>query len=111
MSQHYLSNCKTIEELKIIGRKIGYIKINTEIGQLSYSIKEYNGGVLFYNLRYHPENKKSHKIIFYNVVPSYMTLYAKIIREHNENLIREYFDKKIEDFNIKISNYGGWGWQ
>ena len=111
MSQYYLSNCKSIDELKISGIKIGYIKINTEIGQLSYSIKLCDGGLWFYNLRYHPENKKSHKIIFYNVVPKYITLYGKIIREHNECLIREYFDKKIDDFNVKISNYGGWSWK
>jgi hypothetical protein len=108
MSIHNLTNCKTIDELKIRGKKIGYIKINTEIGQLSYSIKEYDGGLLFYNLRYHPENIKRHQIIFYNVVPKFMTMYANVIREHNENLIEEYFDKKIDEFNIKISNYGGW---
>lgn len=111
MSHHILSNCKQFNELKNNGKKIGYIKINSEDGQLSYSIKECEGGILFYNLRYHPENKKTHKIIFYNVVPNYMTIYAKIIREHNENLIEEYFNKKINEFNIKISNYGGWGWK
>lgn len=99
---------KSIDVLKNMGKKIGYIKINTEIGQLSYSIKEYDGGLLFYNLRYHPENIKSHKIIFYNVVPRYMTMYANVIHEHNTNLIEEYFDKKINEFNVKISNYGGW---
>lgn len=108
MSQYNNSNCKTIEELKNTGKKIGYIKINSEIGQLSYSIKECDGGVLFYNLRYHPENIKSHKIIFHNIIPNYMALYGKLIHEYNETLIEKYFGKKINDFKTKISNYGGW---
>lgn len=101
-----MSNCKIIEEIRNNGKKIGYIKINCEKGQLSYSIKEFEGGVLFYNLRFHPENIKSHRIIFYNVSSNYMTIYAKVIRENNENLVKQYFDKKINDFKVKISNYG-----
>lgn len=96
------------DDLKRFGLKIGYIKINCELGQLSYSIKECKGGVLFYNLRHHPENIKTHKIIFYNVVPNYMTIYGKQIREYTECLIKQYFDKNIEQFKVKLSNYGGW---
>lgn len=92
------------------GFKIGYIKINCELGQLSYSIKYCDGGILFYNLRYHPENIKSHRIIYYNVVPSYMSEIGNLIREHNIGLIEEYWGKKITEFKTKISNYGGWGW-
>lgn len=102
-----MSNLNLIE-LKRYGLKIGYIKINCKLGQLSYSIKECDNGLLFYNLRYHPENIKTHKIIFYNVVPNYMTMYNKQIRDYNESLIKEYFDKNIDEFKTKLSNYGGW---
>lgn len=106
-----MSNFKSIDYIKHNGKKIGYIKINSEKGQLSYSIKEFDRGVMFYNLRYHPENIKPYRIIFHNVVHNYMNIYANVIREYNENLIEKYFNKKINDFHHKINNYGGWGWR
>lgn len=97
-----MSECKTLTK----GKKIGYIKINCDKGQVSYSVRENDGSIIFFNLRYHSENIKPHNIIFYNVIPNYMTKYSKVIREYNEDLVQKYFDKNIDEFIVKISNYG-----
>lgn len=99
--------CLNQNELYKKGTKIGYIKINSRFGQLSYSVKEYIGGLWFYNLRYHPENIKNKSIIFYNVVPEFMTTYGNVIEEYNFGLIEKYWKSNGEDFKVHIRSYGG----
>lgn len=106
MSDCKMMNSKNDNGLIKQSKKFGYIKINCDKGQVSYSIREIDGTIVFFNLRYHSENIKPHNIIFYNVIGNYMTKYSKAIREYNEDLVQKYFDKNIDEFIVKISNYG-----
>lgn len=110
MSDCKMMNSKNDNGLIKQSKKFGYIKINCDKGQVSYSVRENErnspGTIVFFNLRHHPENIKPHNIIFYNVIGNYMTKYSKAIREYNEDLVQNYFDKNIDEFIVKISNYG-----
>lgn len=87
--------------------KLGYFKANSIKGQFAFTVTITNEALCFKNFRYHPENIKTHNIIYCNVDQKKYSLYSKSVMEYISNYIEQYFNLTIDDFKVKISRLMG----
>lgn len=102
-------------ELKTKMSKIGYIKINSVNGQITFSVFEVNGGGLytealppqrqglfFKKPNIHKDRIKPSNIIHLNVDNELFLEYSPQIKQHIDMLIRMYLDLSITDFTLAM---------
>lgn len=88
--------------------KLGYFKVNSIKGQFAFTVTINNDGLYFKNFKYHPENIKTHNIIYCNVDQKKFMLYSKSIMDYISNYIESYFKLNIDSFKVKISKLMGY---
>lgn len=86
----------------ILGRsKIGYIKINSVNGQVTFSVFEVAGGLIFKKPNIHLDRTKPSNIIHLNVDNELFIEYSPQIKQHIDMLIRMYLDFELSS---QVSN-------
>lgn len=91
-------------ELKTKMSKIGYIKINSVNGQITFSVFEVNGGGLFFKKpNIHLDRIKPSNIIHLNVDNDLFLEYSPQIKQHIDMLIRMYLDLSTDSLNPKAT--------
>lgn len=86
-------------------QKIGYIKINSTLGQITFSAYEKFGGILYKRPNIHKKNIKSHNIIHLNVKTDLFMKYSNQIKQHISMLLRVFLDLNIDDFELILHNF------
>lgn len=113
MKSKYLRNTKLEERMnlesdfgpkKIIHRqKIGYIKINSVNGQITFSVFKVNGGGIYFKKpNKHTDRIKPSNIIHLNVDNELFLEYSPQIKQHIDMLIRMFLDLSITDFTLAM---------
>lgn len=85
--------------------KIGYIKINSPEGQITFNAFEFFGGVLFNRPNIHKENIKKNNIVHLNVKTDLFMNHSTKIKQHIRMLIKVFLDLELEDFKLILHNY------
>lgn len=85
--------------------KIGYIKINSTKGQVTFSVFEIFGGILYNKPNVHKENIKKNNIVHLNVKTDLFMNHATAIKQQIRTLIRVFLKSDIEDFKLILHNY------
>lgn len=85
--------------------KIGYIKINSTQGQLTFTVFEIFGGVLYNRPNIHKGNVKKNNIIHLNVKTDLFIDYASQIKQHIKMLIKMFLDLDIDDFELIMHKF------
>lgn len=96
-------------------KKIGYIKINSVNGQITFSVFEVNGGgiytealppqrqgLFFKKPNKHIDRIKPSNIIHLNVDNEMFLEYSPQIKQHIDMLIRMFLDLSITDFTLAM---------
>ena len=83
-------------------KKIGYIKINSVNGQVTFSVFENAGGLIFKKPNIHLDRIKPSNIIHLNVDNELFIEYSPQIKQHIDMLIRMYLDLSITDFTLAM---------
>lgn len=81
-------------------KKIGYIKINSVNGQITFCVFELENGILFNRPNVHKTNTKKNNVIHLNVNTELFIDRAKQIKQHCEMLIRVFLNLNINDFKM-----------
>lgn len=82
--------------------KIGYIKINSTKGQITFVASDIGGGILYNRPNVHRGNVKQKNVIHMNVKPDLFIDYATQIKRHIQMLTKVFFDLDINDFQLII---------
>ena len=83
--------------------KIGYIKINSVNGQITFSVFEVNGGGIYFKKpNKHIDRIKPSNIIHLNVDNEMFLEYSPQIKQHIDMLIRMFLDLHINDFTLAM---------
>lgn len=83
--------------------KIGYIKINSVNGQVTFSVFEVNGaGLIFKKPNIHLDRIKPSNIIHLNVDNEMFLEYSPQIKQHIDMLIRMFLDLHINEFTLAM---------
>lgn len=85
--------------------KIGYIKINSTQGQLTFTVFEIFGGVLYNKPNVHKGNVKKNNIIHLNVKTDIFIDHAVQIKQHMRMLIRVFLGLDIDDFELVMHKF------
>lgn len=95
--------------------KIGYIKINSTNGQITFNVYEIFGGVrseisggpavLFNRPNIHKENVKKNNIVHLNVKTDMFVDHAPQIKQHIRLLMKVFLDLEIEDFKLVMHEF------
>mgnify|MGYP003294301301 CR=1 FL=1 len=85
--------------------KIGYIKINSTQGQLTFTVFEIFGGVLYNKPNVHKGNVKKNNIIHLNVKTDMFIDHAVQIKQHMRMLIRVFLGLDIDDFELVMHKF------
>lgn len=85
--------------------KIGYIKINSTQGQLTFTVFEIFGGVLYNKPNVHKANVKKNNIIHLNVKTDIFMDHAVQIKQHMRMLIRVFLGLDIDDFELVMHKF------
>lgn len=80
--------------------KIGYIKINSTRGQITFVASDIGGGILYNRPNVHRGNVKQKNVIHMNVKPDLFIDYATQIKQHMRMLIKMFLDLDIDDFKL-----------
>lgn len=104
-------------ELKTKMSKIGYIKINSVNGQITFSVFEVNGGGIYFTEALPPQRQgglvfkkpnihkdriKPSNIIHLNVDNEMFLEYSPQIKQHIDMLIRMFLDLSITEFTLAM---------
>lgn len=81
-------------------KKIGYIKINSCKGQITFVAFDKSGAVIYNRPNIHKDNIKKNNVIHLNVYTELFIEHAKQIKQHIEMLIRMYLDLDVKDFKM-----------
>lgn len=83
--------------------KIGYIKINSVNGQITFSVFEVNGGGIYFKKpNKHIDRIKPSNIIHLNVDNEMFLEYSPQIKQHIDMLIRMFLDLHINEFTLAM---------
>lgn len=85
--------------------KIGYIKINSIKGQVTFTVFEIFGGVLYNKPNLHRENIKKNNIIHLNVKTDMFVDHASQIKQHIRMLIKVFLDLELDDFELVMHKF------
>ena len=85
--------------------KIGYIKINSTQGQLTFTVFEIFGGVLYNRPNIHKGNVKKNNVIHLNVKTDLFIEHAVQIKQHIRMLIRVFLKLDIDDFELVMHKF------
>lgn len=85
--------------------KIGYIKINSINGQVTFSVYETCGGILYNKPHIHKENIKKNNIVHLNVKSDLFMNHGSKIKQHIHLLCRMVLDLNYDDFKIILHNF------
>lgn len=85
--------------MKSIRQKIGYIKINSVNGQVTFSVFENAGGLIFKKPNIHKDRIKPSNIIHLNVDNELFLEYSPQIKQHIDMLIRMFLDLSTDSKN------------
>ena len=103
MKSKNLKNTKHEMRMKSIRQKIGYIKINSVNGQITFSVFEVNGGGIYFKKpNKHIDRIKPSNIIHLNVDNELFLEYSPQIKQHIDMLIRMFLDLSITEFTLAI---------
>lgn len=92
-----------MKSMKSIRQKIGYIKINSVNGQITFSVFEVNGGGIYFKKpNIHKDRIKPSNIIHLNVDNELFLEYSPQIKQHIDMLIRMYLDLHINEFTLAM---------
>ena len=86
-------------------RKIGYIKINSTEGQLTFTVFEKTGAIIYNRPNVHRDNAKQKNVIHLNVKPDLFIDHALQIKQHMQMLIKVFFNLDVEDFELIIHKF------
>lgn len=93
-------NTKTLNRTKI-----GYIKINSTRGQITFVANDIGGGILYNRPNVHRGNVKQKNVIHMNVKPDLFIDYATQIKQHMRMLIKMFLDLDIDDFKLIMHKF------
>lgn len=85
--------------------KIGYIKINSTDGQITFNVYEIFGGVLFNRPNIHKNNVKKNNVVHLNVKTDMFVDHAPQIKQHIRLLIRVFLDLEFDDFKLVMHEF------
>lgn len=85
--------------------KIGYIKINSTEGQVTFNVFELFGAVLFNRPNIHKENIKKNNIVHLNVKTDLFMNHSTKIKQHIHVLTRVFLGLELDDFKLVMHNY------
>lgn len=94
--------------------KIGYIKINSTQGQITFCAFEIRPGILceiekrsivYERPNIHQKTKKKNNIIHLNIKPDLFMNHATKIKQHISMLIKVFLNLNINDFKIILHKY------
>lgn len=102
MKSKYLRNTKLEERMKSIRQKIGYIKINSVNGQITFSVFIVGAGIEFKKPNIHKDRIKPSNIIHLNVDNELFLEYSPQIKQHIDMLIRMFLDLHINEFTLAV---------
>lgn len=85
--------------------KIGYIKINSIKGQVTFTVFEIFGGVLYNTPNLHRENIKNNNIVHLNVKTDIFMDHASQIKQHIRMLIRVFLGLNYDDFKLVMHEF------
>lgn len=83
-------------------KKIGYIKINSVNGQVTFSVFEVGVGLIFKKPNIHLDRTKPSNIIHLNVDNEMFLEYSPQIKQHIDMLIRMFLDLHINEFTLAM---------
>ena len=81
-------------------KKIGYIKINSVNGQITFCVFELENGILFTQPNVHKNNTKKNNVIHLNVNTELFIDRARQIKQHCEMLIRVFLGLDLNKFKM-----------
>ena len=85
--------------------KIGYIKINSTQGQLTFTVFEIFGDVLYNRPNIHKGNVKKNNVIHLNVKTDLFIEHAVQIKQHMRMLIKVFLDLDIDVFELVMHKF------
>lgn len=92
-----------MKSIKSIRQKIGYIKINSVNGQITFCVFRIGGGGIYFKKpNIHKDRIKPSNIIHLNVDNELFLEYSPQIKQHIDMLIRMYLDLHINEFTLAM---------